>query len=109
MTSIGRDDKVYHCFECGHTWSAKPVWLFWPLEFKWYWRRPWRIGTHGWEVGCKNFGQKVFATVVTVGPLRIIMGANYQSPIVYHAGKWLKREMLEGMDPFDRELSGMGL
>ena len=60
-----------HCSACGSMWRGKNR-QWWPLRLSS--SKRWALGRHGFEVGPGRVSEIFFATVISVGPLRIIFG-----------------------------------
>lgn len=67
------DSGRYHCDVCHASWMGGSVRRWWPVRVGL--AGHWSFGTHGVEVGAEAIERRVFATVVSVGPLRVVFGA----------------------------------
>ena len=68
------DDGVYRCLHCGCNWTAEIVWAWWPVSLRM--ARKWSFGRHGVQVGSDGIERRVCAQVWSIGPLRVVLGAD---------------------------------
>jgi hypothetical protein len=68
------DAGNYTCGDCGNTWKARAHYKLWPIRLHWD-GPPWfRFQRWGIEVGNRGIERPVLATVVRIGPLRVVVG-----------------------------------
>ena len=71
-------DGGYACHECGTTWKPSRRRAWWPISFQWFYPSlggGWRFGrAHGIEVAAEGIEQRIFATVLHLGPLKVCFG-----------------------------------
>lgn len=67
------DNGNYSCTDCGNRWQAGERFLWWPVRIRWFWRT-WGLSAHGVQVGWDGIERCVYQRVISIGPLRIVMG-----------------------------------
>ncbi len=75
---IGHLDGQFFCMGCGSTWASGAINRWWPvrclLANHWHW------GKHGYQIGWQHIEQRVFNQVISIGPIRIILGPRDRLP-----------------------------
>ena len=96
----------YQCLACGCHWTDRGKLLWWPITIKFF-PRAWSFGRH-FIRSLEYLGPAKYISeqVIRIGPIRVILGRGWESPIFYnkHKGLWLRRQGQGWLESFSEWL-----